>query len=102
VDVNGTNRPPNAPRTLTLAKDTDGSSVLQWSAPSPADPDQGDSIVYYRIYRDGTDSAHRYLTVGGLETTAVDTKPAGATHQYWVSAVDSHLAESALLGPVSG
>lgn len=102
VDVNGINRPPNAPRTLTLAKDAQGNSVLQWAAPSPADPDTGDFIASYHVYRDGTDFAHRYGTVGGAELTTTDMKTGGSTHQYWVASVDSHLAESALLGPVSG
>jgi prepilin-type N-terminal cleavage/methylation domain-containing protein len=102
VDVNNQNKPPHAPIALTLSKDAQGHTVLNWQAASVADNDAGDYIASYRIYRDGTALTDRLLTVGGTETTAVDDETGGATHQYWITAVDTHLAESDLLGPVSG
>jgi Prokaryotic N-terminal methylation motif len=102
VDVNGQNRPPHAPTALTLSKDAQGQTVLNWQAPSVADTDAGDYISSYRIYRDGTDIAHRLLTVGGTELTAIDENAGGGSHQYWITSVDTHLTESTALGPVSG
>ena len=102
VDVNGQNQLPHAPTALTLSKDAQGQTVLQWQPPAVPDSDGGDYIASYRIYRDGTDVTHRILTVGGTETTAVDERTGGAVHDYWVTSVDTHLAESAPLGPVSG
>lgn len=102
ADVNGHNRPPNAPSALTLSKDAQGHTVLHWTAPAAPDPDAGDHIASYRIYRDGTDVTHRLAIVGGTETTLVDDSGSGATHQYWVTSVDTHLSESAPLGPVTG
>ena len=101
VDVNAPNSPPNPPIDLTLSKDADGNSVLQWSAPSVPDPD-GDPIESYIIYRDGTAIADRYDEVAGTQTTAIDYDSNGVAHDYWVTAIDSRFAESSPLGPVSG
>jgi prepilin-type N-terminal cleavage/methylation domain-containing protein len=101
IDVNGQNSPPNQPVALTLSKDAQGNNVLRWNPPAVADPDTGDFIESYRVYRDGTEITDRYDRVPGTETTAVDPDAAGP-HQYWVTAVDTHLSESQPLGPVSG
>ena len=76
-------------------------TVLTWSAAS--DPDSGDSIQFYRIYRDGTAYSHRYgrLYPGG-PLIWVDRNPGSSTHSYRVSAVDSHFGESPLTSPVTG
>jgi hypothetical protein len=76
--------------------------VLTWTAPPVPDPDQGDYIASYRIYRDGTLIANRVASVSGTETTWVDQRTNGATHTYWVRSVDTRLAESNALGPVTG
>ena len=100
VDVNLANQPPNPPVSVALSKDAEGNTVLTWEPAPVLDPDQGDTVTTYRVYRDGI--ADDYIAVGGTETTATDTRTGGTPHEYWVSAVDSRLAESSLVGPVSG
>lgn len=80
-----------------LTRLADGTTQLQWNA-SSGDPDSGDYVAFYRIYRDG----QRYDRTGlGTDTTYVDPNP-GATHTYQVRAVDSHAAESTPTPAVSG
>lgn len=77
-----------------------GTVALSWS-PS-TDPD-GDEIAFYRIYRDGQTYAHRLATlqpVAGKPLVFVDSSVTGS-HTYRVSAVDEHLGESELSGPVT-
>ena len=100
VDVNAPNLPPNPPVGLVLMVDADGNNVLQWSAAPVADPD-GDPLQSYYIYRDGTAITNRYGEVPSTDTTFVDTQSNSAKHDYWVAAVDDHLAESSPLGPVT-
>lgn len=102
IDVNLANRPPNAPVALTLSKDAQGQTILRWQAAQFPDPDTGDSIASYRIYRDGTAIGDRYDRVDGTQLMATDARASGVTHKYWVTAVDTHLAESSALGPVTG
>lgn len=88
-----TNTAPAPPGTLT-ATSVDGNTVLSWSA-SAGDPDNGDSIDFYRIYRDGTAYADRYDRTGtSSELTYTDTRTDGEAHLYRVVAVDTQLAES--------
>lgn len=95
------NTPPNAPTNL-VATTSGGNTVLTWTAPAVADPDVGDSIDHYVIYRDGTSYFDRYDRTGsGTQTTWTDTRTGGQVHTYVVKAVDTHLAESTALGPVS-
>ena len=100
VDVNVANQPPNPPASVALSKDAQGNTVLTWEPAAVLDPDAGDYVASYRVYRDGVDDG--YITVGGTETSATDTETGGTAHEYWVSAVDSRLGESSLVGPVSG
>jgi type II secretory pathway pseudopilin PulG len=102
VDVNGANRPPEIPQGLTLSKDAQGNTVLNWQPAAVPDKDPGDVISSYRIYRDGTAISNRRATTGGGETTWTDTNTGGVAHSYWITALDSHLAESLPLGPVRG
>lgn len=96
------NRPPGAPTGLALNV-AGGARVLTWSAPALGDPDLGDAIDHYVVYRDGTAVADRYdRTADGTALTYTDTQAGGQTHSYRVAAVDTHLAESALVGPVAG
>jgi hypothetical protein len=97
------NHAPYAPITLTGARNTDGSVTLTWKRPSPQDPDSGDSIAFYRIYRDGQAQSDQYARSFATATNVTwqDTATAGATHTYWVTAVDQHHAESPYLGPVT-
>jgi hypothetical protein len=99
--VNLSNTPPLPPSDLQ-AERTDDVVTLTWSAPPPpGDPDPGDEIAYYRIYRDGTGYNDRYDRTGsGDDLEFVDDSTDGESHQYWISAVDTQLGESVLVGPV--
>jgi Tfp pilus assembly protein PilV len=100
VTVTSSNLAPNPPTSL-VASTNGGTTILRWAAPNPADAD-GDSIAFYRIYRDGAAYANRYdRTAGGSDLTYTDTATGGLTHTYYVTAVDGQLAESTLLGPVT-
>lgn len=101
VVVTQLNNRPNPPTGLALTTNAEGDAVLSWSAPVPDDPDLADQIAFYRIYRDGTAVANRFDRTGlGSEHTWTDARSTGESHQYWVTAVDSQLAESVVLGPV--
>lgn len=98
---------PFPPSSLT-ATASGSDVVLQWVAPNPQDPDTGDAVAFYRIYRKGPDGlvdyADRYGRTGaGSEVTFTDTNvPAtGGPYRYWVTSVDGRLAESVRVGPVS-
>jgi prepilin-type N-terminal cleavage/methylation domain-containing protein len=101
VTVTQTNNPPYPPTAL-LASTNAGTTILRWTAASPADPDAGDSVAFYRIYRDGSAYANRYdRTNTGADVSYTDTQTDGVQHTYYVTAVDTQLAESPLLGPVT-
>ncbi len=90
------------PPTNLVATKANGTNVLTWSAPAGGDPDIGDSVDHYAIYRDGTLYTNRYdRTADATQRTWTDTKVNGEVHTYRVAAVDTHLAESAMLGPVT-
>lgn len=92
--VLATNTAPAAPSGLS-ATVSGGNTVLSWT-PSAGDGDPGDSVAYYRIYRDGTAYGDRYDRTGtASELTFTDTDTDGAQHTYRVVAVDTQLAESA-------
>jgi Tfp pilus assembly protein PilV len=80
----GDNDPPTQPGTLTLT--TQGSKKVQLNWGASTDP-EGDPIQY-RVYRDGAVIA----TVSGTDYT--DDLSAEVPHSYYVTAVDSHGAES--------
>jgi prepilin-type N-terminal cleavage/methylation domain-containing protein len=86
LDVGGPNAQPDPPTGLTVSGvDT---PTLDWTAPSSG------SVAFYRIYRDGTDDAHRI----GKATATTWTDTAGdAAHTYYVSAVDAKYNESSLV-----
>lgn len=114
IQVNAGNSTPSTPTNLTAcvgglpgctepdgSPASDGATVIRWD-PS-TDTDAGDSILMYRIYRDGTSYADRYGIyfpggTGVLAWTDPDT-PDGA-HTYYLSAVDETFGESALSAPV--
>lgn len=98
--VTALNNAPAPPGTLS-ASTSGGNTVLSWGA-SAGDPDIGDSIAFYRIYRDGTAYENRYDRTGtGNELTFPDTHANGAQHTYQVVAVDTQLAESAFSNAVT-
>jgi hypothetical protein len=100
ITVTTSNQAPNTPPELTATR-SDGVTTLTWTAASPADPD-GDSVAFYRVYRDGTAFADRYDRTGsGAELSYIDSHTDDTQHQYWVVAVDGQLAESNPVGPVT-
>jgi type IV pilus modification protein PilV len=84
--------------TLNCTSNADGSVTLSWTQPSqPGDPDSGDYIAFDRIYRDDV----RYDRTGlGTENSFIDPNP-GTVHDYYVTTVDTHLAESTPTGVAS-
>jgi prepilin-type N-terminal cleavage/methylation domain-containing protein len=89
------NNPPFAPLDVT-ARAVTGAVELSWTRPPVDDVDSGDSIVFYRIYRDGTVYDARYAVWDdpGASVTFIDGNTGGTPHQYWVTAVDENFAES--------
>jgi Tfp pilus assembly protein PilV len=83
---------------LTCTSNADGSVTLNWTQPAaPGDADSGDYIAFDRIYRDDV----RYDRTGlGTENSFIDPNP-GSVHDYYVTTVDTHLAESTPTGVVS-
>jgi hypothetical protein len=90
LSVTTGNRAPATP----VASNNGSSSTLRWSAVS--DPDGGDSVDYYRIYRDGQTLAHRYDVMDAVTNPLLwtDADTGGTTHTYYVVAVDTKGAES--------
>jgi hypothetical protein len=115
IDANLCDHAPSAPTGLsgTIAG---GAMTLTWSAPAaPADPDPGDSIQQWRIYRWAASGSvqfpgSRLDLVGGLNSSGNPVTsytdhapdPGGVTQSYCVTAVDTHLDESPCSGVVSG
>ncbi|MGZ4639662.1 MAG: prepilin-type N-terminal cleavage/methylation domain-containing protein [Actinomycetes bacterium] len=93
VSIDLSNSAPYAPAgTPTGVRVSTSSTSISWTA-SPGDPDSGDSVTAYRIYRDGTTLNDRYATVPAGTYSYTDAlAPDG--HTYYVAAVDSHGAES--------
>jgi len=111
VDANLCDHPPCAPTNLQGTV-SGGQMALSWTAPS--DPDTGDSVAFWRIYRwTGTGPGFpggRYDLIGALDsanhqvTTYTDTSadPGGVAQNYCVTAVDVEMNESPCSGGVSG
>jgi fibronectin type 3 domain-containing protein len=93
-----------APGTPTIAS-AGTAGTLYWS--QTTDPNSGDSVDYYRVYRDGTGLANRYDVIDNVPypgTTYVlwnDPNPGSTTHTYRVTAVDTHAAESNMSNSVT-
>lgn len=80
------NHAPNAPTGLGGTTPTTSAPVLSWTAAT--DPDSGDSISQYHIFRDGSE-------VGTSATTSfTDSAATFGTYSYTVKAEDSHSALS--------
>jgi len=91
------NSAPDPPPTLNVSV-VDGQAVLSWDAASDSDG----SIIFYRIYRDGTGLADRHDATGdATQLGFTDAKASSLEHQYWVTAVDDQFQESAPVGPVT-
>ena len=102
VDVRDANTRPYAPQSLT-GQMSNGIVKLTWNQPSPEDPDGGDQIAYYRVYRDGQLLSNRYDTAGTVPgaVSYFDRDHKGVPRTYWVTAVDRNLGESTMVGPVT-
>jgi Tfp pilus assembly protein PilV len=117
--VNASNTSPSPPTSLT-ASTSGGNVVLNWSVPTSnggaGDPDSGDCVDTFRIYRTSTSVSTPAITdrydrtpfgvisanCGTVASNSyTDTATGGVQHKYWVTSVDTRLAESTLLGPVT-
>jgi prepilin-type N-terminal cleavage/methylation domain-containing protein len=98
VNAYAVNTRPNPPSNPTLTVQADGSRKLDW-ATAGSDPDTGDSISFYRVYRDG---AAYDRTSTGTDLTYTDPNRTGGSHTYYLVAVDSHLRESFATASASG
>jgi Tfp pilus assembly protein PilV len=87
---------PNAPKLLEAKKEEDGSVRLKWTAPESGGP----AVTFYRVYRGSKNYTSRYAVVTAGTNEYSDTS-ATSSHEYWVTAVDANLTESAFLGPVT-
>jgi prepilin-type N-terminal cleavage/methylation domain-containing protein len=103
VDANLCDHPPNRPPSLSGTPPSNGSITLNWTVPTPLDPDSWDTISDWRIYRWPTGGAiTRYQFIGATDSAGswvvnyVDQAPDpnGVPQNYCVTAVDSHLQES--------
>lgn len=97
LSVTTTDRAPNTPTIGSAGT----SGTIGWYAVT--DPDSGDFVDYYRIYRDGQAFANRYDVIDNVGSPIVWTDPntGGTTHTYYVVAVDSHAKESAFSNAVT-
>jgi prepilin-type N-terminal cleavage/methylation domain-containing protein len=91
--VNMGNNPPAPPVSPQAQLQADGSVQLSWTRPSPEDPDAGDSIAFFRIYRDGLGRDSRYAIWNGTDFN--DGNTANTAHEYWITSVDTRYGESA-------
>ena len=98
MTVPATDTSPNAAATLGRREVRPANTVLSWTAAS--DPDAGDSVAFYRIYRDGTTSSTTATTAPatGAKLTYTDTATNGDIHTYYVVAVDTQLTGVAPIG----
>jgi prepilin-type N-terminal cleavage/methylation domain-containing protein len=93
-----------APASPSIASATTFGTIY-WS--QTTDPDSGDSVDYYRVYRDGTGLANRYDVIDNVPVSGTsfvlwtDPNTGGTTHTYRVTAVDTHAAESPMSNSVT-
>ena len=91
---------PNPPQLLTGVR-ANGVVTLTWQPPqAPAAGEDGDTLRLYRIYRDGQGIGSRYGRAAADAVSYVDAEPGSGSHKYWVTSVDSHMAESTPAGEV--
>lgn len=112
-NVNMGNRAPNAPTAFALTATAQGPK-LTWTLPATLDPDAGDTIESFRIYRKNgvvagtpawTDRYDRESLANvctGTSCSYTDTGAGATTHTYWITPVDNRLREGAYQGPKSG
>lgn len=107
IDANLCDHPPSTPTGLT-SSGGNGTVTLNWSLPSsPMDPDPGDAIMQWRIYRwpvgqNPSFPGSRLDLIGEKDSSGNDVTsytdrsadPGGVAQDYCVTAVDSELNES--------
>lgn len=101
----GTPSAPGAVTGLQGSQGSDGSATLTWTPPS-----SGTTVSFYRIYRDGNTYTSRYDTLSASSCSSTCTYHDSSTttvHNYYVTAVGgtaagADMAESPIVGPVSG
>ena len=115
IDANLCDHSPSAPVGLTGSL-AGGAMTLDWAVPpAPADPDPGDAIQAWRIYRwpSGQSAgfpSSRLQLVGAVDSsgnavtsfTDHSPDPGGVAQSYCVTSVDTHLDESGCSNFVSG
>jgi Tfp pilus assembly protein PilV len=115
IDANLCDHPPSAPSGLAVGSGN-GQVALSWSLPSsPMDPDPGDGIQQWRIYRwpvgqtvsfpgSRLDLIGELDATGSQVTSYIDRSgdPGGVAQNYCVTAVDIDLNESACSNVMSG
>jgi prepilin-type N-terminal cleavage/methylation domain-containing protein len=97
ASVPATDTPPTSVGSLVAAK-SGSNTILSWAAAT--DPDAGDAIQFYRIYRDGTDWVDNFYaqTAGPSNLSYTDSQTGGDVHTYYVVAVDQSYVESRPIG----
>ena len=107
-----------SPPTGFTATSSGGTVNLTWTVPSgTGDPTTGDCVEFFRIYRAPTSAtnptmANRFdRTPFGVvsancgtqaSTSYEDSGPCTGGCKYWITSVDRSLAESVVVGPVTG
>lgn len=108
VDANLCDHPPKKAATLTGTVNANGTITLSWALPaSPVDPDTGDTIGDWRIYRVAKGAAFafpgsRYQFIGATDSsgnwvtsyTDQAPDPGGVQQTYCVTSVDRILQEA--------
>ena len=102
LDVAVDNNAPFSPIITAYSRSGDVTTI-KWLKATPIADIDGDPIAFYRIYRDGTAITNRYERWydSSSSITWQDTQTGGTTHTYYITAVDSHYAESPMVGPVT-
>ena len=115
VNVNTGNKLPNAPTTFAVAAGLDG-RTLTFKLPAKLDPDNGDTIESFRIYRKsgsvtGNPAIADRIDREDITVLCPDSNPGTtctykdttglSTSTYWITSVDTHMRESTVLGPKS-
>jgi prepilin-type N-terminal cleavage/methylation domain-containing protein len=75
-------------------------SSIKWSGTNVSDPPPADYTSFFYVYRDAADGrVDRYDSIDNTGGTIswTDPDPGGVPHNYWVTSVDNHLAESPLV-----
>jgi hypothetical protein len=93
---------PNSPASLT-ATVQDADVLLTWPTADPFTPPYtGSTVIFYRVYRGGTQLADRIGRTGQQDLLSfLVANGASASDEYWVTSVDTNFSESVPVGPVA-